>query len=51
MELFIFGAILVFGGGIAIILKKGFNEIIKGMESIDDSLKIIEDKIECKKVE
>ena len=26
MELFIFGAILVFGGGIAIILKRGFNE-------------------------
>jgi hypothetical protein len=48
MELFIFGAILVFGGGIAIILKKGFNEIIKGMESLDDRLKRIEDKLETK---
>lgn len=42
MELFIFGAILVFGSGIAIILKKGFNEIIKGIESVDDRLKRIE---------
>ena len=46
MELFILGAIIVFGGGIAIILKKGFNEIIKGMESIDDGLKKIEEKME-----
>ncbi len=46
MELFIFGAILVFGGGIAIILKKGFNEIIKGMESIDERLKRIEERLE-----
>lgn len=45
MELFIFGAILVFGGGIAIILKKGFNEIVKGMESIDERLKKIEEQI------
>jgi len=42
MELFILGAILVFVGGLTIILKKGFNEIIKGMESIDDRLKKIE---------
>lgn len=46
MELFIFVAILVFGFGIAIILKKGFNEIVKGIESIDDHLKKIEDKLE-----
>ncbi len=45
MELFIFGAILVLGGGIAIILKKGFNEIVKGMESIDERLKKIEEQI------
>ncbi len=45
MELFILGAILVFGGGIAIILKKGFNEIVKGMESIDERLKKIEEQI------
>ncbi|WP_319499504.1 hypothetical protein [uncultured Draconibacterium sp.] len=45
MELFIFGAILVFGGGIAIILKKGFNEIIKGLESNDERLKKIEEQI------
>lgn len=44
MELFIFGAILVFGGGIAIILKKGFNEIIKGLELIDERLKKIEEQ-------
>ena len=44
MELFIFGAILIFGGGIAIILKKGFNEIIKGLESIDERLKKIEEQ-------
>ncbi|MFV0591371.1 MAG: hypothetical protein ACK5M7_08305 [Draconibacterium sp.] len=46
MELFVFGAILVFGGGIAIILKNGFNEIIKAMESIDERLKTIEEKFE-----
>lgn len=46
MELFIFGAILVFGGGIAIILKKGFNEVISGLESIDERLKKIEEQIE-----
>ncbi|WP_319478920.1 hypothetical protein [uncultured Draconibacterium sp.] len=46
MELFIFGAILVFGGGIAIILKKGFNEIIKGLESIDERLEKIEEQFE-----
>lgn len=39
MELFIFG------GGIAIILKKGFNEIISGLESIDERLKKIEDQL------
>ena len=46
MELFIFIAISVFGGGIAFILKKGFNESIKAMESIDDRLKKIEEKLE-----
>ena len=46
MQIFIFGAILVFGGGIAIILKKGFNETINGLESIDDRLKRIEEEIE-----
>ena len=32
MDLFIFFAILFFGGGIAYVLKKGFNELIKGLE-------------------
>jgi hypothetical protein len=30
-------------GGIIVILKKGFNEIIKGVESIDEKLKRLED--------
>lgn len=46
MELFIFIAILIFGGGIAFILKKGFNEIIKGLESLDERLKKIEEKLD-----
>lgn len=44
----IFIAIIIFGGGIAIILKKGFNEIIKGLESIDDRLITIEKKLDGK---
>jgi hypothetical protein len=48
MELFIFIAILIFGGGIAFILKKGFNELVKGLESLDDRLKKIEDKLDPK---
>ena len=43
-ELLILGAIIVFGGGIAIILKKGFNEIIKALDSIDARLKKTEEK-------
>jgi len=46
MELFIFISILVFGGGIAFILKKGFNEIIKGLESLDQRLQKIEQKLD-----
>lgn len=46
MELFIFIAILIFGGGIAFILKKGFNELIKGLESLDERLKKIEKKLD-----
>ena len=48
MELLIFISILVFGGGIAYILKKGFNELIKGLESIDERLKEIKDKLDTK---
>nr|WP_319401804.1 hypothetical protein [uncultured Carboxylicivirga sp.] len=48
MELFILIAIIVFGGGIAIILKKGFNEVISGMQSIDTRLKNIEKELEKK---
>jgi len=46
MELFILIAIAIFGMGIAIILKKGFNEVIRGMESLDERLKQIEEKLE-----
>lgn len=48
MELLIFIAILVFGGGIAYILKKGFNELIRGLESLDERLKEIKDEIDRK---
>jgi hypothetical protein len=44
LELIILIAILVFVGGITYILKRGFNEIIKGLESIDERLKKIEEK-------
>jgi len=30
-------------GGIIIILKKGFNEIVKGLESIDERIKRLEE--------
>ncbi|MBS2101139.1 hypothetical protein [Carboxylicivirga linearis] len=48
MELFILIAIIVFGGGISIILKKGSNEVISGMQSIDTRLKNIEKELEKK---
>lgn len=32
-------SILVIGGGIAAILKKGLNEVIVGLKSIDEQLK------------
>ena len=48
MELLIFIAILSLGGGIAFILKKGFNETIKGLESIDERLRKIEEKLDTK---
>lgn len=40
ISLAIIGTLL---GGIIVILKKGFNEILKGLESIDERLKKIED--------
>ena len=46
MEIFILAAIVIFGGGIAYILKRGFNELVKGLESLDDRLKKIEDKLD-----
>ncbi len=53
MELFILGAILVFAGGIIFIFKTGFNEVIKGIESLDNRLMRIEEELkqqkECKK--
>ena len=48
MDIFILIAIIIFGGGIALILKNGFNEMIKAMESIDERLKNIEEKIQKK---
>ena len=49
MELLIFIivlAILVFVGGIAFILKQGFDEMIQGLESLDERLKKIEEKLD-----
>ena len=40
---------VLFLGGIIYILKKGFNEIVKGIESLDNRLKKIENKINHKK--
>ena len=48
MSLFISIPLLVFDGGITIILKKGFNEIIKGLESIDKRLENIENRNKSK---
>ncbi len=48
MEFIILIAILIFVGGITYILKKGFNELLKGLESLDERLKRIEEKIDSK---
>jgi len=37
--------IVVLIGGIVFILKKGFTEVIKGLESVDSRLREIEDKL------
>jgi len=37
-------------GGIIYILKKGFNEIVKGIQSLDDRLKKIEENINHQKI-
>lgn len=37
-------AIIILGLGIVWILKKGFNEVVRGLESIDDRLKRLEEK-------
>ncbi|WP_226388907.1 hypothetical protein [Penaeicola halotolerans] len=46
MELFILIAILILGGAIIIILKNGINEIIKGLESVNEKLRKIEEKLD-----
>lgn len=35
-------AFLVIGLGIIVVLKKGFNEVIKGMQSLDERLQKVE---------
>jgi hypothetical protein len=51
IELGVLIIILILVGGIIYVLKNGFNEIIKGLEAIDERLKDIEDKISKKKSE
>lgn len=46
MELFILIAILILGGGMIFILKNGINEIIKGLESVNEKLRKIEEKLD-----
>jgi hypothetical protein len=48
LQLIVLIIILILVGGIVFVLKNGFNEVIKGLESLDDRLKKIEDKIEKK---
>jgi len=42
---FVIIAILIGVGAIVIILKKGFNEVISGLNSIDDRLRDLEEKL------
>ena len=39
IQTFTFIAVLVIGGGIIVILKKGLNEIIMGLKAIEEQLK------------
>ena len=48
LQLIVLIIILILVGGIVFVLKNGFNEVIKGLESLDDRLKKIEDKIQKK---
>lgn len=48
LKLIVLIIMLILVGGIVYVLKNGFNEIVKGLESLDDRLKNIEDKIEKK---
>lgn len=45
IEIFCLIWTVLFLGGIIFIIKKGFSEIITGLESIDKRLKSIEDKM------
>jgi phage-related protein len=49
MDLVSLLSIIVFLGGILYAIKKGFNELIKGLQSIDSRLKKIEDKLDKEK--
>ena len=46
MDLISLIVIVIFLGGIIVVLKNGFNENIKGLESLDQKLKMIEDKMD-----
>ncbi|MDE5420049.1 hypothetical protein L3049_18825 [Labilibaculum sp. DW002] len=45
MDLISLIVIVAFLGGIIVVLKNGFNENTKGLESLDQKLKMIEEKI------
>ncbi len=46
MDLISLIVIVVFLGGIIVVLKNGFNENVKGLESLDQKLKMIEEKLD-----
>lgn len=48
LQLIVLIVIMTLVGGIVFVLKNGFNEVIKGLESLDDRLKTIEEKLGSK---
>jgi hypothetical protein len=49
MDLISLLVIVVLLGGIIVVLKKGFNEVINGLQAIDEKLSSLAEKIHQKK--
>lgn len=45
LEIVLISLLILFGLGIIGVIKKGFNQVIEGLQSLDERLKSIEEKL------